>query len=61
MPPRRATLVREFYAYMVDRRETRCYVRGKRVSFHRNDINQLLKMAKLSDGTKFKKLKKNIN
>ena len=44
---------------MVDRKETQCYVRGRWVSFHRNDINQLLNLGKLSDGTKFKKFKKN--
>ena len=34
-------------------------MRGKWVSFHRNDINQLLKLGKLSYVTKFKKFKKN--
>ena len=59
MPPRCATLVREFYANMVGRKGTQCYVRGKWVSFHRNDINQFLKLGKLKDGSKFKKLKEN--
>ena len=53
--------MREFYANMVDRKDNQCYVRRKWVSFHGNDINQLLKLGKLSDGTKFKKLKKNPN
>ena len=61
MPSGCAALVREFYANMVDKKETQCYVRGKWVSFHRNDISQLLKLGKLSDGTKFKKFKKNLD
>ena len=59
MPLGRVALVREFYANLVGRKDTNCYVRGKWVSFHRNEINQLLKMGKLSDGAKFKKLKDN--
>ena len=51
--------MREFYANMVDRKDTQCYVRGKWVSFNRHDINHLLKLGKLSDGTKFRELKKN--
>ena len=54
-----ATLVREFYSNMVDRKETKCYVRGKWVSFHRDKINKLLKLGKLKDGSKFKELMKN--
>ena len=49
MPPGLAALVREFYTNMVGRKETTCYVRGKWVSFHRHEINQLLKLGKLSD------------
>ena len=60
-PPRCATLVREFYSNIVDRKGTQCYVRGKWVSFHRDKINQLLKLGKLKDGEKFKKLKENPN
>ena len=56
-----AALVREFNANLVDRKENQCYVRGKWISFHRKDINQVLKLGKLSDGTKFKELKKNPN
>ena len=36
-------------------------MRGKWVSFHRDKINQLLKLVKLKDGSKFKKLKENPN
>ena len=42
MPPERVALVREFYANLLDRKGTKCYVRGKWVSFHRHEINQLL-------------------
>ena len=59
MPPRHAVLVREFYVNMVGRKGTQCYVRGKWVSFNRDDINQPLKLGKLKDGSKFKKLKEN--
>ena len=46
---------------MLGRKETTCYVRGKWVSFHRHEINQLLKLGKMSDGFKFKELKKNLD
>ena len=59
MPSKFSALVREFCTNMVDRKDTQCYVRGKWVSFNRHDINQLLKLGKLSNGTKFKELKKN--
>ena len=54
-------LVREFYANLVDRKGTKCYVGGKWVSFHKHEIKQLLQLGKLSDGTKFKKLKENLD
>ena len=59
MPPRHAALVREFYANMMGRKGTQCYTKGKWVSFLRDDINQLLKLGKLKNGSKFKKLKEN--
>ena len=45
MPLERATLVRELYPNMVGRKETQYYVRGKWVSFHRDKINQQLKLG----------------
>ena len=57
-PPGRPALVREFYSNMVDRKGTQCYVRGKWVSFHRDEINQLLKLGKLKYESKFNELKK---
>ena len=59
MPPGRAAFVREFYANMVGRKGTQCCTKGKWVSFHRDDINQLLKLGNLENGSKFKKLKEN--
>ena len=61
LPSRFVALMREFYANLVGRKETQCYVGGKWVSFHRKDINNILKLGKLSDGTKFKELKKNLD
>ena len=61
IPPELVALVREFYANMVGRKETTCYVRGKWVSFHIDKIIQLLKLGKLSTRSKYKKLKKNLD
>ena len=46
---------------MVGRKDTKCYVSGKWISFHKDEINQLLKVGKFKDGTKFKKLKENLD
>ena len=54
-------MVREFYANLQDRKETKCYVREKWVSFDRHTINHLCGLGKISDGAKFKRLKKNPN
>ena len=59
LPSGFAALMREFYSKLEDRKGTQWYVKGKWVSFNKKDINQVLKLGKLSDGTKFKKLKKN--
>ena len=61
MPSRHATIVREFYVNMVNRKETMCYVRGKWISFHRQNINHMCGLGKWSDGAKFRKLKENPN
>ena len=53
----RATIVREFYANLRDRKESQCYVRGKWVLFDRHTINHMCGFRKMSDGTKFKRLK----
>ena len=59
MSPGHVELGKEFYTNMVGRKGIQCYVKGKWVSFNREDINQLLKLGKLKDGSKFKKLKEN--
>ena len=55
---RYAALVREFYSNMVGRKEKICYVKGKWISFDREEIKKVLKLNELKDGSKFKKLKK---
>ena len=42
-------------------KETQCFVRGKWVSFNRKTINHMCGLGKLSDGAKFRRLKKNPN
>ena len=59
LPLVHAAIVREFYVNFVDRKETTCYVRGKWISFHRQNINHMLGLGRLCDGKKFKKLKEN--
>ena len=51
-----ATLVREFYANMVGKKENMCYVQGKWISFVREEINKKFNLKKQKDGSKFKKL-----
>ena len=53
-----AALVREFYSNMVERKKKTCYVRGKWISFGREEINKAFKLSEHKDGSKFKKLKK---
>ena len=43
---------------MLGKKEKTCYVRGKWVSFDKNEINKVLKLSELKDGSKFKKLQK---
>ena len=52
-------MVREFYPNLWDIKELQCYVRGKWVSFDRHIINYLYGLGNISDGAKFKRLKKN--
>ena len=61
LPTGRAAIVREFYANLRDKKETQCYVRGKWVSFDRHTINHIYGLGKMSDGAKFKRLKKYPN
>ena len=50
-----ASLVREFYANMVENEGKRVYVRGQWVEFSREKINRLFNMNVQKDGSKFKK------
>ena len=51
-------LVREFYSNMVGKKKNTCYVRGRWISFDKNEINKVLKLKDMKDGSKFKKLQK---
>ena len=50
-----ASLVREFYANMVENEGKIVYVRGQWVEFSREKINRLVNMNVQKDGSKFKK------
>ena len=50
-----ASLVKEFYANMVEKEEKRVYVRGQWVEFSREKINRLFNLNVQKDGSKFKK------
>ena len=49
----------DFYENMSDKKEIQCYVRGKWVPFDGHTINHMSGLGKMSDGAKFKRLKKN--
>ena len=59
LPARRSTIVRELYANLWVKKETQLYVRGKWITFDKHTINHMCGLGKLSDGAKFRKLKKN--
>ena len=61
LPSGRVVIVREFYANLRDRKETQCFVRGKWVPFDRHTINHMCGLGNISDGAKFKKLKKDLD
>ena len=48
--------VKEFYANMVGMKEKTVYVRGKWISFNRENIGQTFNMNKRKNGSMFKKL-----
>ena len=50
-----ASLVKEFYANMVEREGKRVYVRGQWLEFSREKINRLFNLSVQKDGSKFKK------
>ena len=49
------SLVKEFYANMVEKEGKRVYVRGQLVEFNREKINRLFNLSVQKDGLKFKK------
>ena len=50
-----ASLVKEFFANMVEKEGKRVYVRGHWVDFNREEINRLFSLRVQKDGSKFKK------
>ena len=54
--PRFIDVVREFYANMVGTKDKADYVRGRWISFRREQINQTFNLKERKDGSKFKKL-----
>ena len=56
-----AGVVREFYANMVGKKEKMFYVRGKWISFDREEINKKFNLKEKKDGSKFKKLQKDLD
>ena len=53
--PRCASLVREFFANMVEREGKRVYVRGQWIDFSREEINKLFNLGVQKYGSKFRK------
>ena len=43
---------------MVERKEKTCCIKGKWISFDKEEINKAFKLNEQKDGSKFKKLKK---
>ena len=57
--PGYASLVKEFFANMVEKEEKKVYVRGHWVEFNREEINRLFNLRVQKDGAKFKRQKEN--
>ena len=53
--PGYASLVKEFFANMVEKEGKRVYVRGHWVEFNREEINKLFSLGVQKNGSKFKK------
>ena len=51
-------VVKEFYANMVDMKDKKVYIRGKWISFNREQINQTYNLNERKNCSKFKKLVK---
>ena len=57
-PIRFATVVREFFANMVGKKEKTRYIRRKWISFDRKEINKTYNLKEKKNGSKFKMLLK---
>ena len=54
-------VVKEFYANMMGTKDKTVYVRGRWVSFSREQINLTFNLQKRNDGSKFKRLVEALN
>ena len=54
--PRFVDVVKEFYANMVGNKDKAVYVRGRWISFSKEQINQTFNLKEKNDGSKFKRL-----
>ena len=54
-------VVKEFYANMVGIKDKTVYVRGKWISFNRKQIDQTYNLHEMKNGSKFKKLVKELD
>ena len=54
-------MVIEFYANMVGTKDKAVYVRGRWISFYREQINQTLNLKEWKDGSKFRRLVEALN
>ena len=59
--PRFMDVVKEFYANLVGMKDKTMYVRGKWISFSREQTDQTYNLHKRKNGSKFKKLVKEPN
>ena len=55
-----ASLVKEFFANMVEEEEKKVYVRGQWIDFNKEKINTLFNLKVQKDGSIFKKLLKEL-
>ena len=55
------TVVKDFFANMVGKKDKMCYIGGKRISFDMKEINKTYNLKEQKNGSKFKKLLKEPN
>ena len=56
-----AALVKEFFTNMVENEGKKVYVRGQWIDFSKEEINTLFNLKVRKDGSKFKKLLKELD